>query len=195
MPKNGFSIIEAIVSLGIISLLIISFGKALHAVGTITTISELRTQAISYAQESTELINDIKNDWFACRCASDSCASDTCTRLSDYQTCNLFAVYTSCWTEYPAGLTGHNDFYLNEVSTDEWELAPLNGGVETISTNPTFTRQIIIENVLRDGNGDIASTGTVDYNSKRVTVTVWYEERGNQHEIHLTTLLTAWENL
>jgi type II secretory pathway pseudopilin PulG len=52
-------------------------------------------------------------------------------------------------------------------SGTSWALV---AGSETL--NGTYTRQIVISDVYRDGNGDIAGSGTLDTSTKRATITV-----------------------
>ena len=148
-----------------------------------------------YTQESLEIITDLKNDVFACTCSSDSCAGDVCTRAADGQSCDLFSAYTSCWTEYPAGLVGETDYFF-EPAGPGWLLKALTGPTETIAgESDMIQRKLTIENLKRDADGNIAETGTPDYNTKKIAVTVWYREKNTTHKINLQTILTAWENL
>ena len=191
---KGYAILEVIVVLGIISFFIVVIGKTLFLVNTLNATSQKQTKALYYAQESLEIINDLKNDFFACTCGSDNCIGDTCARAIDGQSCSLFSAYTSCWTEYPEGFVGQTDYFFEAVGAS-WQLKALTGPVETIAGDPDFQRKIIIKNIKRDANGDIADSGTADPNTKQVTVIVWYEARGVVHNIKLKTILTAWENL
>lgn len=64
-------------------------------------------------------------------------------------------------------------------------------GSETIGG---FTRQIILNDVYRDGNDDIAgSGGTLDVNTKKITATVFWTEPGQNQEVSLTAYLTNWK--
>ena len=44
--------------------------------------------------------------------------------------------------------------------------------------NQTFLRTVVVEDVRRDGNDDIASTGSIDPDAKKVTVSVSWFGRG-----------------
>ncbi|MBI5139531.1 hypothetical protein HZA26_02905 [Candidatus Nomurabacteria bacterium] len=56
------------------------------------------------------------------------------------------------------------------------------GGTWTLSTTPNtvgiFTRRIVVSSVYRDANQDIASSGTLDAQTKLVTVTVSWVDAG-----------------
>lgn len=58
-----------------------------------------------------------------------------------------------------------------------------------------FTRQILFENVCRDGSDNIvACPGSgVDSDSVRATVKVSWQERGRSHEVELEIYLTNWQ--
>lgn len=176
----------------IIAFFVVTIGKSINASTKLTNINTRRALAQSYAQESIEIINSIKHDLFACTCLEDSCSGNICYAV-DGQSCQRFEAYTSCWTEYPSGFSGENNFYLDS-SGGTWHLQPLGAGVETISASSTFSRKITIENVNRGADGNIAETGTPDYNTKKITVTVWYDYHGATYSFSLKTIVTAWKN-
>ncbi|OGY46172.1 MAG: hypothetical protein A3J62_03575 [Candidatus Buchananbacteria bacterium RIFCSPHIGHO2_02_FULL_38_8] len=198
MIKNqkGFGVIEVVVVLGLSAIIITSIGNLLNSLYKINKAAELRTRAFSYAQESLEIINDKRNDLFACQCAVAGCS--TCVRPSDGQSCTPFSGYDSCWTAYPAGsdLIGIETFRLYK-SGSNWVLEALSPDPSSavIDLDPTFSRKITIKNAFRDINGDIASSGTVDPNTKIITAKVWWKQRDDQHQVDLSTILTAWQNL
>ncbi|MFH0820115.1 MAG: hypothetical protein V1892_03725 [bacterium] len=192
-PK-GYIILEVILVIGMVSLIVLSVGKILDTLIRLNKISESQSKALSFAQESLEIMNAIGPANFVCSCnLGDSCSSGTCTRASDSQPCSLFAGYTSCWTAYPKDFVGQTNFYLEKVGT-EWQLRVLSTPSETIAADTHFTRKLTIENALRDADGNIASAGTPDSNTKKITVKVWYSERSVVHEVALKTILTAWKN-
>jgi len=60
-------------------------------------------------------------------------------------------------------------------------------------TRGIFTGEIVVEPVERDGSDNIVeSGGTVDPQTKKVTVTVSWEERGGTRELETETYLTNW---
>jgi type II secretory pathway pseudopilin PulG len=194
--QSGFGIVEVVVVLGMIGIVVVGIGKVLGAVNQASHSSQLRARAFGYIEEALELVNDNKNNFFACACVTEGCSSDTCTRGSDGQSCTLVGAYTSCWTPYPAGLVNETLFYLDKPASD-WQLQPLSSGTtETVAADPLFERSITITNVNRDSNGDIVETGgTPDPNTKKVTVTVNWNDRGGPRSFTEALLLTAWENL
>jgi len=69
-------------------------------------------------------------------------------------------------------------------SPPQWTLTQ---GEETVDG---FSRKIVFEQVFRDGNDDIVETGgTLDVDTKKVTVTVSWGNR----EVTITTYLTNWQ--
>lgn len=189
LPQSGFGIIEVLVTLAITATIAVVVGQVLVSVIRLYQSSQLQTKAAGYAQESLEIINSIKNTAFACICATRPCAS--CTRGS--QSCNTIGGYGSCWLEYPFGLSGYNHFYLD----DTWQLQPLTGtNRELIAADSRFQRVITIENLQRDNNGNIVpSGGTTDYNIKKITVQVIWQERGKERSLTQSIILAAWQNL
>ncbi len=71
------------------------------------------------------------------------------------------------------GLTAGTNYYLG-YSSGVWSLSATPSTVDT-----RFTRIIVISAVNRDGNDDIASSGTNDTGTKKVTVTVSWLSAGN----------------
>lgn len=56
-----------------------------------------------------------------------------------------------------------------------------------------FTRTISISDVQRDASSNVVeSGGVVDPDTKKITVTVSWSERGRPHDIELITYLTNW---
>lgn len=62
-------------------------------------------------------------------------------------------------------------------------------GSETIGE---FTREIAFEEVSRDGNDDIAISGSVDPDIVKAIATVSWQERGRSHEVELAAYFTNW---
>ena len=190
--NQGFGIIEIIITLSIAVIIVMVIGQVLASVYKVYHTSELKTLALIYAQQPIEIINGFKNDFFGCICPGDI-HCDTC--IYGGQSCDPLAIYASCWTEYPAGLIGQNRFYLLDSGTS-WQLNALSPGIkETITANPNFSREITIENLKRNADGDFDHLGTPDFNTKKVTVTVYWQDRSATKNVSLSTIFTAWENL
>lgn len=70
-----------------------------------------------------------------------------------------------------SGLTLSTDYYLS-----------FSGGTWTFSTTPNqvgiFTRKVVFSSAYRDGNQNLASSGTADNQTRFVAVTVSWEEGG-----------------
>ncbi len=190
-PK-GSSVVEALLSLSLAASVIIVVGAVFSAGQRLERSSGLRQQALGYAREALELVGEIKNVSFSCRCSSDSCGGSTCTRGSDGQPCSLLPGYTSCWTAYPKDLVGVNTPLYPALVGGVWVLKT---GVDPLAAGTGFSRVITIENLQRDVNGIIVAIGTIDPNTKRVTVVVGWEERGDAKQISLSTMFTAWESI
>jgi type II secretory pathway pseudopilin PulG len=86
-------------------------------------------------------------------------------------------------------LTG-TPYYL-EKSADNPPKWILIQGEETIDI---FKRKVIFNDVMRDANDNIVeSGGTNDPDTKKVIVTVSWQERGRNHQVELITYLTNWK--
>ncbi|HRY63533.1 MAG TPA: prepilin-type N-terminal cleavage/methylation domain-containing protein [Patescibacteria group bacterium] len=195
MHTKGFSLIEVMIVICLLGVLAIGLGQSLVSVEKIKVTSQKTALALSLAEEWLEIMTAEQNYLFACHCASHHCSATTCTRPSDNQSCTLLPDYESCWTIYPAGLVDATDFYLSP-DEDGFILKKLATDGQPIAGQPDFFRKIIITNALRDSNGYITTTGTPDPHTKKITVQVWYLDRGNnRHETNLATILTAWKKL
>jgi type II secretory pathway pseudopilin PulG len=68
----------------------------------------------------------------------------------------------------------------------------ITAGTQTISG---FTKKVVFENVSRDTDDNIVSSGgTLDPSSKKLTVTISWQERGRNHQRQLITYLTNWRD-
>ncbi len=56
-----------------------------------------------------------------------------------------------------------------------------------------FTRQVIFEKVYRDADDNITVFGAEDPDSKKIKVTVSWQERGNVHQVELVSYFTNWQ--
>jgi type II secretory pathway pseudopilin PulG len=81
--------------------------------------------------------------------------------------------------------------YHPEQTTDsppKWALFT-NEGTVTLGA-AIFKRKVVFENVYRDFNDNIASSGTEDLNTKKITATVSWDN-GNK-KVEISTYLTNW---
>ncbi|PIS39155.1 MAG: hypothetical protein COT33_03460 [Candidatus Nealsonbacteria bacterium CG08_land_8_20_14_0_20_38_20] len=86
-------------------------------------------------------------------------------------------------------LATSTDYFPQATSTPKiWQLIP---GKETVDI---FERKVVFEDVRRDGDDNIvASGGTFDPDTKKVTVNVSWSEKGEIRQIKLVTYLTNWK--
>ena len=80
--------------------------------------------------------------------------------------------------------------YYPEISGDALPRWKFIQGVETVGI---FERSVVFENVERDAQDTITELGgAVDLNTKKVTATVSWEERGRAHSVELVSYFTNW---
>jgi len=90
------------------------------------------------------------------------------------------------WTTNIAALTSGTTYYP-VISTDKWTLTTTNPGV----INNLYTRTVVVEDVGRDANHDILSSGgTPDDNTKKVTSTITWTENGRNKQVVLEAYVT-----
>ncbi len=70
-----------------------------------------------------------------------------------------------------SGATPGTTYYLSWSGT-AWSLTT------TPTTDGSFTRTVVFSNVYRDGSDDIATSGTLDTGTKKVTVTISWQNGG-----------------
>jgi len=186
--RRGSAVIEVLISLSLAAILITVLGNLIGAVRRLETAQNFRQRALTHTQESIEMITSLQADLFACSC---SACTNTCTR-ADGQSCALAEAYSSCWTPYAYGLNTEGPLHL-EQSGASWQLVT---GSETVPVDNAFTRSISVTNMQRDAAGALVETGgTLDPNTKKVTVQVAWQERGQSKSFQLATMLTGWANV
>ena len=163
--SKGISIIEllvAIVIIGVAVSALISF-----ATFSLRTASLLKqtTQASFFAQEAMEALKNYR----------DNTGWNDDDPLNNYDGLGVV----------PTGASLR--FELSGDTPARWQLL---SGTETLGI---FTRDIVLEPVERDKQDNIVvSGGTLDLGTKKVTVTVFWEERGGTRELEVITYLTNW---
>ena len=188
LPK-GSAVIEVLLSLSLAAVLIVVLGNLISATRRLETAQNFRQRALSYTQESLEMVTSLQHDLFVC--SSPTTGPGNCTR-ADGQTCQLETAYNSCWTPYAYGLNAEGPLHLVEGG-GSWQLA---SGSETVPSDAAFTRSITVTTLQRDASGQLVeSGGTLDPNTKKVTAEVSWLERGEAKNFHLSTLLTGWFNV
>lgn len=160
--QHGFSVIEVLISLGMVVLIVASIGTALAANNRLSQTGNAKDVASAYARESMETLTQQASTYFAC-----------------FGTPN-------CWNQFSVS----GPYYINSSNQ------LVSGSDNPTSSQVVFTRTITIIDLQRDANGNIVDTGgTVDANSKQVTVTVKWSQNGQPKEVTLSTILTRWKNL
>ena len=94
------------------------------------------------------------------------------------------------WNTNGLGTLTLNSLYHPEKTAEtppKWNLV---SGGEVLGI---FTRKVVFEKVYRDGNDNIAESGTEDPNTKKATVTVSWQERRRSHQVKIVTYLTNWK--
>lgn len=77
--------------------------------------------------------------------------------------------------------------YFPLATSSKWQMVQ---GIEEISG---FTRKVVFQDVKRDSNFNIVETGgNYDPNTKKVIVTVSWQEKGRERQIQIMTYLTNW---
>ncbi|OGY88951.1 MAG: hypothetical protein A3B30_03980 [Candidatus Komeilibacteria bacterium RIFCSPLOWO2_01_FULL_52_15] len=185
VPKErGFSLVEALVAIAMASIIVVVIGSSLGSVYRVYTASTMKQQAVAYAQESLELITAYRNSpaVFACIGGTPCTAPDT-------QQCTPLTGYNGCWTRYPRGIPAGAAQYHFVSTGGAWQLQ---SGAETIASNTAFSRAISLQNLCRDASGEIGLAGcTEDLNSKQVTATVSWVERGQTKSVQLQKILNG----
>jgi prepilin-type N-terminal cleavage/methylation domain-containing protein len=73
-------------------------------------------------------------------------------------------------------------------SPQKWTLTPDSESVDG------FLRQVILSPVYRDTNDDIVTSGgTLDPETKKITASVFWSERGQNYQTNLTLYLANWK--
>lgn len=81
------------------------------------------------------------------------------------------------------------------TTNNVWEFDPTDGSSDTLTHNASdnYIRQVKVENVNRDGGGNIVTSGTNDPDTKKVTSTVsWNFNSARPESVVLSTYLSDW---
>ena len=89
------------------------------------------------------------------------------------------------WTTSISGLLPGTTYYP-VVSGNKWTLSTTNPGL----VNGLYIRTVAIANVNRDANDDISVSGTLDTNTKQITVVVSWSETQQAKNVTLQTYIT-----
>ena len=95
------------------------------------------------------------------------------------------------WTANIATQTSGTNYYpVIDGDPPNWTLSISNPGL----INNLYTRTVVFADVYRDGSDNIASSGTLDANTKKLTVTVSWQEDARSKKVVLTTYITNFLN-
>ena len=81
---------------------------------------------------------------------------------------------------------GEGTLYYPVLTGGTWSLETVSPG----SLDSIFTRFITIEDVFRDADQNIAPSGTLDPDAKKITVTVRWQHSTGQKEINIPAYMT-----
>lgn len=147
----GFSLIEVLIACSIISLSMFALMETAQKGISVSRNSLIKSQAGLLMEEGAEAVKSIRdNSW---------------TDISNLNLNTNYYLYfntnTKLWT-------------LNTNSTN------LSGYIPTYPIDDVYTRSIVLSSVGRDSDDDIvASGGTIDPHTKKVTITVsWNSSSG-----------------
>jgi prepilin-type N-terminal cleavage/methylation domain-containing protein len=168
--RNAFTIIELLVVIAIIGVALASLvGLAAFSLNT-SIRTKAVTEATALAQEELEAVRNFRDtvSW-----GND----DPANRYDGLGVVSLGTNY------YPA---------LSSAAPPDWMLL---AGTETISG---FTRRVVFSQIYRDDTSqNIVAPGcsgcSLDPDTKSVTATVSWLERGTTRNVELTTYLTNWK--
>jgi hypothetical protein len=95
------------------------------------------------------------------------------------------------WTTHIASLTSGTTYYPVVVS-DNWTLSTTNPG----EINDIYTRTVVFEDVYRDGNDNIAASGsgTLDPKTRKITATTTWTDHDVDKELVIETYITNFRD-
>jgi len=103
----------------------------------------------------------------------------------------IFAIKQESWAALGNLDEGH---YLIRENGSNYELyLPSDPAHPEEEIDGNFHRKITISKGYRDSDGEISDSGQEDPNTRRIDVTVSWNELGNPREINLTGYLTNWK--
>lgn len=165
MFRRGHTILEVVISIGILAVATVSVGSLVDSLRTTDRATTNKAQASVLAQQGLEIATAIARDSF--RSTSGPCSP-------------AFG-YTSCWNDCPVTVPGCTGTTLYQVSKSgsTWSLI---SGSETIGTNPAFSRQLTITPVGSDQQ------------VKQITAKVSWTEKNRNREAVISTIVSAWQD-
>ena len=147
---NGFSLIEVVIGVTIISLSLFGLITALLSMSSLEVRSLRQTQSAYLLEEGLEAIRFLRNN--------------------DWETIANLEVGADYWLIF---------------SNDIWTISQTENQI-----NNLFDRRLNIEAVYRDSDFKIQETGTLDPDTKKITITVSWPHRGATTTRTISTYLT-----
>lgn len=93
------------------------------------------------------------------------------------------------WASSLGALSAGTNYFLS-FDGSAWNITTTNVFVDDL-----FERKFVLEDVSRDGNDDIAGSGTLDANTKKITVSVsWRAQTGTTTQSMSTYITDLFEN-
>jgi hypothetical protein len=158
--KDGFVLIEALIGLFIGAVVIGAFVELNIKSSEVSRLNRSEIRGLLLAREGIEITKDLEQS-------------------------------TTGWIELDTTICSLDPFCHPVANSGVWELQP--DAEEIISTAGSdltvFTRKIIVEEVRRDGSGNISQTGTVDPDTKKVTVEIDWTNRLSDLPLKLESYL------
>lgn len=157
--QRGFGVAEIVVVAALLMVIVFGAGQIVALGNRLLEEGENRTQAAFFAREAIEALKSLRNQG---------------------------------WTSNIASLTPGTTYYLATTGTlaRQWQLTITDPG--PISGPPeNFSRTLVLDRVYRDDSTKniVASGGSEDTLTKRVTVTVSWTERGASRVLTSVTYL------
>lgn len=97
------------------------------------------------------------------------------------------------WTDlYSVTPKGPSTTY--RVTSSGTTLVIVSGSEDVVVNNTTYTRFFSVENVNRDGAGNISASGTEDLSTQKISITLQWQIQGQQTELKTVEYLTRFRN-
>lgn len=170
--ESGFTLIELLIIMGLSLVFLLGTSSLFYLSVLSSTKAGLRAQANALAKEGMEAMIAIRD-----------------LGSSQWD-----------WSNTPVNTVG-GEYYQPQLSGSSWVLGSKSSSVPILalpSPYQAFTRSVTIKEVQRGvGCGSavcsiVSSGGIIDTNTRKVNVTVSWQEQGDPHNIVLTSYLTRW---
>lgn len=163
--QTGISILEIMLMVTIIVVALSALFGLIFFVLISESIAKQTMEAFAIAQETGEAVRNFR----------DGIAWNADDVNNEYDGLGVIAKEVALHAEQSSD------------SPPRWKMI---SGSQTING---FTRQVVFDDVSRDANDDIASSGTNDPDTKKATITVSWQERERAHQIQVVTYFTNWK--